>query len=84
MFTILIKRVGNRRFDRYYKNWENAQNAMEYEEVADFLNSGYMIKNRIDRMNKEKGFYEYEVTLTKENEEEVSLALVDGFFMDEE
>lgn len=83
MFTILIKRVGNRRFDRYYKNWENAQNAMEYEEVADFLNSGYIIKNRIDRMNNEKGFYEYEVTLTKENEEEVSLALIDGYFMDE-
>ncbi len=84
MFTILVKRVGNRRFDRYYKNWENAEKAMEYEEVADFLNSGYMIKNRIDRMNNEKGFYEYEVTLTKENEEEVSLALIDGYFMDEE
>jgi hypothetical protein len=82
MFTILIKRVGNRRFDRYYKSWENAKNAMDNEEVEDFLNHGYKVKNKIDRMNKEKGFYEYEVTLTKENEEEVRLALVDGFFMD--
>jgi hypothetical protein len=84
MFTILHKRVGNRVFDRYYKDWDNAKHAFDVEEVEDFLESGYSIKNKIDRFNAAKGFYEYEVTLIKEDEEEVHLSLIDGFFMDEE
>lgn len=80
MFTILHKRVGNRVFDRYYKDWDNAKHAFD---VEDFLKSGYSIKNKIDSFNAAKGFYEYEVTLIKEGEEEVRLSLIDGFFMDE-
>ena len=83
MFTILHKRVGNRVFDRYYKDWENAKQAFDFEEVEDFLKSGYSIKNKIDSFNATKGFYEYEVTLIREGEEEVHLSLIDGFFMDE-
>jgi hypothetical protein len=90
MFTILLKRVqskefGKIEFNRYFKSWSKAKKVMD-EEVNNRINSGATIKRSLDRMNIEKGFYEYEVILKpRENEPitEVSYALIDGYFQDE-
>lgn len=91
MFTILLKRVQSKRFgkiesNRYFKNWDNAKAVMD-EEVDSWINEGAKVTTNIDRMNIEKGFYEYEKILKpRENEPitEVSYALIDGYFQDED
>jgi hypothetical protein len=81
MFTIFRKRVGDIVFDRYYKKWGNAKDALE-KEVADMLSVDCKITKRLDRMNHEKGFYEYEVCLKTYLGEDACLALIDGYFID--
>ena len=91
MFTILLKRVqskqfGKIEFNRYFKNWENAKAVMD-EEVENWINDDATIKRNLDRMNVAKGFYEYEKILKPREDEditEVSYALIDGYFQDED
>ena len=40
------------------------------------------MRRQIDRMNRDKGFYEYEVRMTLENGETATHAIVDGYFED--
>ena len=43
---------------------------------------GGKVTERIDRMNEDKGFWEYEVRMTTSEGEQVSLAIIDGYFED--
>jgi len=89
MFTIFTKKTnsskyGKHTFDRYYKSWKNAKDEMD-NEVNQWLGMGATIVWEIDRMNAEKGFYEYQTDLRLEKDGEVyecSFALVDGYFQD--
>lgn len=81
MFTIYMYSVGGRRFDRYFRSWDNAKTLLE-EEKENLLKSGWTQKSHVDKMNLEKGFYIYEYALLTPEGEEASLALIDGFFMD--
>jgi len=83
MFAIYRKDVGGRVHDRYFKNYDKAKEELkaDVERMRDIC--GGKVTERIDRMNVDKGFWEYEVRLTLENGETASLAIVDGYFEDE-
>ena len=69
--------------DRYFKNYDAAKRELkaDVERMRDVC--GGKVTERIDRMNEDKGFYEYEVRMTLENGETASHAIVDGYFEDE-
>ena len=83
MFAIYRKDVGGRVHDRYFKNYDKAKEELkaDVERMRDIC--GGKVTERIDRMNVDKGFWEYEVRMTLENGETASLAIVDGYFEDE-
>ena len=83
MFAIYRKDVGGRVHDRYFKNYDKAKEELkaDVERMRDIC--GGKVTERIDRMNVDKGFYEYEVRMTLENGETASLAIVDGYFEDQ-
>jgi len=86
MFAIYRKNVGGRVHDRYFKNYDAAKRELkaDVERMRDVC--GGKVTERIDRMNEDKGFYEYEVRMrvnTGTIVEQVSLAIVDGYFEDE-
>lgn len=89
MFTILsrvvyTKKYGRSVYNRYYQSRERAQHKMD-NEAKFYLSNGYWkLERQIDRMNHEKGFYEYEIWLrsTDDKEETMILALLDGHFED--
>lgn len=83
MFAIYRKNVGGRVHDRYFKNYDAAKRELkaDVERMRDVC--GGKVTERIDRMNEDKGFYEYEVRMTLENGETASHAIVDGYFEDE-
>ena len=82
MFAIYRKNVGGRVHDRYFKNYDKAKEELkaDVERMRDICKG--KVTERIDRMNREKGFYEYEVRMTLENGETASLSIVDGNFED--
>ena len=81
MFTIYCKNVGGRKFDRYFRSWENAKNLL-MQECDDLLKSGCKFCMKIDGMNSAKGFYEFQYDLITPDGEGVTLALIDGYFSD--
>ena len=81
MFTIYCKNVGGRKFDRYFRSWENAKNLLT-QECNDLLKSGCTFVAKTDRMNSAKGFYEFQYDLITPDGEEVTLSLIDGHFSD--
>jgi hypothetical protein len=81
MFTIYCKNVGGRKFDRYFRSWENAK-ALLTEELNDVLNHGWEITRKRDRMNASKGFYEFQYDLVTPDGEEATFSLVDAYFND--
>lgn len=84
MFTILYKSVGGRKFERYFLSWDNAKKEMD-DEVNEFVEKyGMRIDCRHDHFNVAKGYYCYDVFGTLPNNEEVVLALVDGYFEDDD
>ncbi len=82
-FTIYIKNIGGRKFNRYYHNWEKAQQQLQ-EDLQDLQNSGSTITGHKDSMNVAKGWYDYSYTLRTDEGETAELTLVDGYFSDEE
>ena len=85
MFAIYRKRVGDRVHDRYFKDYDAAKRELkaDVERMRDVC--GGKVTERIDRMNEDKGFYEYEVRMRVNTGaicEQVSLAIVDGYFED--
>ena len=86
MFAIYRKNVGGRIHDRYFKDYDKAKAELkrDVESMRDVCDG--QVTERIDRMNVEKGFYEYEVRMrvnTGTIVEQASLAIVDGYFEDE-
>lgn len=82
MFAVLIKAVDGRRFDRYFKEWPNAEKEM-LKEVKD-ISEHYGCKERtsIDRMNVEKGIYEREEKVITDDGAKFVWAIVGGYFWD--
>lgn len=82
MFAIYRKNVGGRIHDRYFKDYDKAKVELkaDVERMRDICDG--QVTERIDRMNEDKGFYEYEVRMTLDNGETASLAIVDGIFED--
>ena len=86
MFAIYRKNVGGRIHDRYFKDYDNARTELkrDVERMRDVC--GGKVTERIDRMNEDKGFWEYEVRMrvnTGTIVEQASLAIIDGYFEDE-
>lgn len=83
MFTILMKDVDGRRFDRYFKEWSHAESKM-MNEVDDIERTfGCASRSRVDRMNTEEGFYEREETLKTPQGFCFHWALLNGYFIDD-
>ena len=86
MFTILLKKVNGNAYQRYFKSFDSAKKVMD-EEVSRWISEGAEPLMKIDRMNIEKGFYEYEANLKLIEDGKtynVSFALLDGYFQDED
>ena len=83
MFAIYRKTVGGRVHDRYFKSYNKAKKELKADVERMRNVCGGKITERIDRMNKDKGFYEYEVRMTLANGEQASHAIIDGHFEDE-
>lgn len=87
MFAIYRKNVGGRIHDRYFKDYDKAKAELKREVdgvvawAKEVLNYDIKVET-IDRMNVEKGFYEYEMRWTNMEGEAVSHAIVDGYFED--
>ncbi len=83
MFAIYRKNVGGRVRDRYFRDYNNARAELkrDVERMRDVC--GGKVTERIDRMNEDKGFWECEVRMTTSEGEQVSLAVIDGYFEDE-
>ena len=82
MFAIYRKNVGGRIHDRYFKDYDKAKTELkqDVERMRDVC--GGKVTERIDRMNEDKGFWEYEVRMTLNNGEKCTLAVIDGYFED--
>ena len=69
--------------DRYFKDYDKAKAELkrDVERMRDVC--GGKVTDCIDRMNEDKGFWEYEVRMTTSDGEQASLAIIDGYFEDE-
>ena len=83
MFAIYRKNVGGRITDRYFKNYDKAKVELkaDVERMRDVCHA--KVTERIDRMNADKGLWEYEVRMELPDGEKVTHAIVDGHFEDE-
>ena len=88
MFAIYRKNVGGRIHDRFFKDYQKARAAMkqDVDEIVvwakEKLNYDVQVET-IDRMNEDKGFWEYEMRWTNMEGERVSHAIIDGYFEDD-
>lgn len=80
MFTILRKNVDGRYYDRFFLKWENAKHDL-LKDVEEFVNHGWEITYKINKMNTSKGFHEFQYEL-KKGESQVIFSLLDGYFCD--
>ncbi len=80
-FTVYIKEVGGRHFERYYKKWDNAKKELD-SELAEMIKKGWTVTNRRDRFNEAKGFYEYDVKGKTSKGEDFTLFLAEECFQD--
>lgn len=81
MFTIYTRTVGGRRYDTYFRSWKRAKEALEAD-VKQQQKSGWVIKRKMNCMNHDKGFYEYQYDFVTPDNEKATLALVNGYFSD--
>ena len=78
-------KYGRNSWDRYFHSWDNAKKVMDGEVQEYTKKNGFTLVRKLDRMNVEKGFYEYEATLEKEYSEgkaTLTFAIVGGYFCD--
>lgn len=82
MFVVLMKDVDGRRWYRYFRKWENAEAAM-MRDIAEVKKlTEIVLESHLDRMNKEKGFYEREETLVGSTGMRFHYAVMDEYFED--
>lgn len=82
MFVTYTKSVGGRKHDRYFKSWENAKKELLADVNRMTTQLGWKLTGKLDRMNKDKGFYEFQYNLITDDGEEVVMALVNSYFED--
>ena len=82
MFVTYTKSVGGRKHDRYFKSWENAKKKLLADLNRMTTQLGWKLTGKLDRMNKDKGFYEFQYNLITDDGEEVVVALVNSYFED--
>lgn len=82
MFTILRKKVDGRSHDTYYRNYDYAKHELHKSVENTMKILGGTITRKIDRMNTEKGFYEYQVEATLSTGEKCTWALIEEYFSD--
>ena len=82
MFVVLIKDVDGRRWCRYFRKRENAEAAMMHDIAKVKKLTEIVLESHLDRMNKDKGFYEREETLVGSTGMRFHYALIDGYFED--
>ena len=72
-------------YETYYKVWNNAEKALN-EQVNELVENDAKIVREWDRMNVEKGFYEYQKDLEMVDKYgdflEYTFSLLDGYFED--
>lgn len=91
MFTIYRKVIispdgGRDVHDTYYRSWENAKAQLDTD-AETHKERGYWKPTRnVDRMNTRKGFYEYEKEFASKVDGKLimRLALIDGYFSDDD
>ena len=82
MFAVLIKDVDGRRFDRYFREFKNAERVM-MDEVEDIIKHfGCKGRRSVDELNVAKGIYERDETVVAENGESFTWAVIGGYFQD--
>ncbi len=81
MFTIYIKDIGGRAFERYYRKCENAKKELE-SELSIAIAEGWVIRYRREKFNSDKGFYEFDVCGQTCEGEDFSFYLVEAHFQD--
>ena len=82
MFAILVKDVDGRRFDRYFREFKNAEPIMMDEVNSIIEHYGCKKRRSLNEMNAAKGIYEREETVVTENGERFTWAIVGGYFQD--
>lgn len=89
MFYIYSKKNENTNstFDRYFKSFNSAKECMlgEIESLKKVYGAAARCVRNTDRMNTEKGFYEFEQVWeieTLNGKETMSFAIIDGYFED--
>ena len=82
MFIELMYKVNGYNVPRYFKTWDNAKAELQGR-LKGLTKDGYAIVTRkIDRMNTEKGFYEYQYDLTTTDGMKIVMALIEHHFDD--
>ena len=81
MFTIYQTNIGGRVSRRYFRTWAAAKIAID-EEIQEYKKLNWAIIERSNRMNGDKGFYEYGVRGRTSEGEEFSAALIEAYFED--
>ncbi len=81
MFTIYTKNVGGRVFDRYYREWNNARNAL-LKELEELKAEGWTVESSSDYFKSDKGIYIYGYKCRTPEGEQFSLFLHEGYFRD--
>ena len=82
MFAILMKDVDGRRYDRYFREFINAEKTMmqEAKDVTDHY--GCADRKSIDKMNTSKGIYEREEIIVDKEGHKYHWAIIGGYFCD--
>lgn len=81
MIYIYRKNVGGRKSDRYFREWDNAKNAL-LNELEDLKSHGWEITRTSDYVNVSKGSYEYGFSGVTDRGEKFSLSLIESYFED--
>lgn len=82
MFTIYSKSVGGRKYDRYYKLWENAKKELLTDLKCMTEQLGWKQTSKTDEFNADKGFYVFQYNLITNESEEVVMSLIHAYFED--
>ncbi len=81
MFAVYEKNIDGRIYERYYKEWKNAEKQLQ-DDLKYLLSKGCKISSSKSSFNKEKGRYDFYYTLVSGSGRKSTLMIADGFFQD--
>lgn len=82
MFYDYFYSVGGRTRHTYFQKFNNAKDALQTDVANLTTHSNWRVIKKIDRMNVNKGFYEFEYVLRTDKNEIAKLCIIDSFFQD--